>query len=278
MQRLPQIMARRRQKAGFGEVGKLELLRALLDFALERSIRILKPGSHAVELIAESLELIAGSDRDALGEIAAADPRGTVPQGLDRHDHSAGKEQAGENRKYESGKEQRRGTYNRGIERRVGLLDRQLDKYQPAEQRYLGMRGQHLSALDVVRHWLVFRPHCKPLRARRQHLGKLRQVGILQHQTDVRMSDQATLGINDIPLSALADLDLGYHVPNEFEIHLRDDHTVVTAGAGHRQYHVRFGLLTEIDRAIIDLVRPGLDERRVAREILLAAELVHGEA
>ena len=140
------------------------------------------------------------------------------------------------------------------------------------------MRGQHLSALDVVRHWLVFRRHCKPLRARRQHLGKLRQVGILQHQTDVRMSDQATLGINDIPLSALADLDLGYHVPNEFEIHLRDDHTVVTAGAGHRQYHVRFGLLTEIDRAIIDLVRPGLDERRVAREILLAAELVHGEA
>ena len=35
MQRLPQIMARRSEKARFGQIGKFELMRAFLDLAFE---------------------------------------------------------------------------------------------------------------------------------------------------------------------------------------------------------------------------------------------------
>src|SRR5439155_19210265 len=108
-----------------------ELLRAFLDFALERRIRILKSHGHAIELVAKHYQFIAGLDRNALGGVAAADPRGADAQRLNRHDHSAGKEQAGEKREHESAEEQRGGAQNRGVERRIGLLDWQLDKGQP---------------------------------------------------------------------------------------------------------------------------------------------------
>src|SRR5581483_401671 len=60
MQRLPQIMARGREKAGFGLVGELELARTFLDLALERRVGLLQLRRHAVESLAERFELVAG--------------------------------------------------------------------------------------------------------------------------------------------------------------------------------------------------------------------------
>src|SRR6266542_3291169 len=96
MQGLSKVVTRRRQETGLGLVGDFKLTRALLDLALERIIRVLKMGRHAVELIPERLQLIAGLDRDASGQIAAADLCGALAECPYRHDHSAGQQQAGE--------------------------------------------------------------------------------------------------------------------------------------------------------------------------------------
>src|SRR6266446_8139752 len=106
MQGLPKVVTRRRQETGLGEVGDFKLTRALLDLALERGIRVLEPGRHAVELIPERLQLIAGLDRDAPGQIAAADSCSAVAQRPYRHNHSTGQEQAGEKCEREPREEQ----------------------------------------------------------------------------------------------------------------------------------------------------------------------------
>ena len=62
MQRLTQIVARRSDKARLGLVGGFELAGALFDLAFQAGVGFLQPGGHAVELIAERLELVAGID------------------------------------------------------------------------------------------------------------------------------------------------------------------------------------------------------------------------
>ena len=48
---------------------------ALLDLLFQAGIGFLQLARHVVELVGERLELVPGLDRDALGEIAAADAR-----------------------------------------------------------------------------------------------------------------------------------------------------------------------------------------------------------
>ena len=55
MQRLAQVMACGREKAGLGQIGQFELVRALLDLALQRCIGALELLRHAVELLAQGL-------------------------------------------------------------------------------------------------------------------------------------------------------------------------------------------------------------------------------
>src|SRR5258708_3863974 len=152
MQGLPQVVTRNRQKTGFGEVREVELMGPLLDLAFERCIRILELPSHAVELIAQRLQFIAGVNADPLVEIAAADADGTIAQCADRYDHSTREIEAGECRQYESRDEQRAGTSNRAVERCIGLIHGQLDKDQPFEQLDWSMHAQHFPAFDVVDH------------------------------------------------------------------------------------------------------------------------------
>ena len=73
-----------------------ELAGAQLDLVLEVGIGFLQAARHVVELVGEPFELVAGLDRDALAEVAAADARGAGPQHLDRHHHAAGEEEPGE--------------------------------------------------------------------------------------------------------------------------------------------------------------------------------------
>ena len=76
MQRLSQIVAGRCEKSGFGEVGELQLMCAFVDLALECRVGLLQLRSHAVELIAQRFELVAGRNRDAMTERAGADAGG----------------------------------------------------------------------------------------------------------------------------------------------------------------------------------------------------------
>ena len=74
MQRLAQVVARRSQKPRLREIRKLQLLRSLLDLALQRGIGLLQSRRHVVELIAQRLKLVAGLDIDPVIEGAGPDP------------------------------------------------------------------------------------------------------------------------------------------------------------------------------------------------------------
>ena len=93
-------------------------------------------------------------------------------------------------------------------------------------------------------------------------LRELRHVGVAQHEADVGMRDQAAGGVDHIGASVAGELDLGEHVPDQFQIDLGDAHPGVAPRAGKRQCHVRLGFAAEIDRAVIHLVRHRLGEAR----------------
>ena len=83
-----------------------QLMRALLDLLLQAGVGFLQPPRHVVELVGQHFELVAGLDRDALLEIAGADLRRAFAQPLDRHDHLARQEQAGEERQRQAADQQ----------------------------------------------------------------------------------------------------------------------------------------------------------------------------
>ena len=62
-------------------------------------------GSHAVELIAEFLQLVAGLDLNALRQVATADAGGAVAQRANRDDHPSCQVEAGECRQHQGGEE-----------------------------------------------------------------------------------------------------------------------------------------------------------------------------
>src|SRR6185312_3597081 len=84
-----------------------QLAGAQLDLFLEIGIGLLEPAAHVVELVGEHFELVARLDRNALGEVAAADAQGAGAQGEDRPDHPAGKEKSGEAGKDESRRQEK---------------------------------------------------------------------------------------------------------------------------------------------------------------------------
>src|SRR5229473_2583800 len=108
MQRLPQIVARRREETGFCGVGELELMGPFFDLAFKRRVRILELRCHAVELIAQRLQFVARSYADPLVEAAPSDAHGPIMQGADRYHHSTCEIEARECRQYERCSEQRR--------------------------------------------------------------------------------------------------------------------------------------------------------------------------
>ena len=183
-------------------------------------------------------------------QVAAADALRASAQHLDRHHHAAGQEQAGHERQSKPCKHYGAGTCDRIVERRIGFLDRQFDEYEPAQRRDRSIGGEHLAAIDVLRllHHLGAPPRAPP------HLSKLRHVGVAENKADVRMCDQATVGIDHIGLSMLADLDLRDDIPHELETDLGDADAGVEPSAGERQGHVGLGFPSEVDWAVIDLL------------------------
>ena len=91
------------------------------------------------------------------------------------------------------------------------------------------------------------------------------------------MRDQPPLRVDHIGVAALADLDLGDHVPDQLEIDLGHAHAGIAPGAGDRERHVGLRLAAEIDRPVIDLACHRLRELRIVGEIGAAADHVHGQ-
>ena len=75
-------------------------------------------------MVGECFQLVAGLDRDALGQIAAADAGGARAQRLDGNDHSARQEQPGKQRERKRRQQQYPRALDRGVERRISFGDR----------------------------------------------------------------------------------------------------------------------------------------------------------
>ena len=102
-------------------------------------------------------------------------------------------------------------------------------------------RGQDLLTLDVLCTLQRLRSGpCADLRG--SHLREAGQVRVAQHQADIGMRNQPPVRVDDIGMTALADLDLGDHVPDQLEIDFGDADPSVLARAGQRQCHIGLGL------------------------------------
>ncbi len=280
------LQVERRAADDFQHIGSRRLLLqriaqlcgALFNLVLQIRIGFLQPRAHLVELVGEAFQLIAGPNRDALGEIAAADPFGTCAQGLDRHDHAACQKYPGQHREDRCRRQHDGQALQRRVEGGVGLLHRQFDKHGPAQRRDRRRRRQHLLALDIFGALQRLQTNARVPRLRRLHLNQLRHIGVAQHQADVGMRDQASSRAHHVGVAVLADLDLRHHVPDQFQVDLGNADAGVLAGTGQRQRHIGLGLPAEIDRPIIDLVGDGFGELCILGKIEAGVHDVHGKA
>ena len=200
MERLTQIVTGRSNEARLGLIGGFELAGALFDLAFQTGIGFLQPGGHGIELIAERLKFVAGIDRNALPEIAAANTHGAIAQGANRPDHAAGEQQSGENSEHERYQNYDPGTQSGIVQRGISLIDWQLGKHEPSRRGHLvvvtNFRWLHLSigaqntpAGDVNALQGSIGQAAELCRACRLHLRKAGHVGLPQYQADIRMRD-----------------------------------------------------------------------------------------
>src|SRR5262245_14813627 len=114
-------MGRDSKKTRPCQIGQLELVRALFDLALECCVRFLQPDRQAVELVAQRLELVTGLDGDALSKITAPDSFRTHSERLDRRNHPARQQNAGQTGERQRGSNEYPRALDRGVDRGVGL-------------------------------------------------------------------------------------------------------------------------------------------------------------
>jgi hypothetical protein len=246
-----------------------ELGRALLDLALEAGIRIAQLPAHAVELLRQTLELVARAHLDVAVEVAGTDACGTLLQRTQGPHQGPRQEEARRDGDQERGQEDQRGAQQGVVERHEGLGAWRFDEHGPAQGRDRGVGREDLLALDVER------PGAR-LRVRTGDRGNLRepaQVRLLQDQADVGMRDQRTRGVDDIGEPGGAHLDARDHVPHELEVDLGGGHAAVACRPGDR--HVRLGALAEVDRAVVDAARRRVEEPGLAGYIGPGADRVH---
>ena len=109
----------------------------------------------------------------------------------------------------------------------------------------------------------------------RADLRKGGQIGLLQHEANVRVRDEPAPRIDHIRVPVLADLDLGDDVPDELEVHLGGDDPGVLPASGEGDRHIGLRLLAEVHWAEVRPPGPGLEELRFAGVVCVAPNHVH---
>ncbi len=261
---------------------------ALFHLALEARIRLAQLRGHAVELVGERLELVAGLDRDLRVEVAGADALRAFLQHADRPRHVPREPYGGEGGEKDTGDEQGDGAEYRGVERLVDLRHRLLDEHLPAERRRLGALqllvttglDRRICSQDACAAEILCE-HCERVfgigRERGLDLLKARHVGLAQHEADVRIGDEVAAAVDDVGLALLADPDARDDVPDELEVHFRDRHRAGFAAGAHGDRHVGLGFLAEVHRPVPSLAGTRILEGRLARPVAIGAGLVHLE-
>jgi hypothetical protein len=256
--------------------GLLQLGGALLDLALQAGVGLAQLRAHAVELVAERLELVAGAHRDLLLKVALADTLRAFLQRADRAHHAAREPHRRQGREEQTRDEHHHSAQDRGVERGEHLGYRLLDEHLPAERIDRRVSGQFPVCAEVVR------DHGERIGGarleRRLDLLETGEVGLAQHQADVRVGDQEPRAVDHVGLALLADLDARDHVPDELQVHLGHRHRPAFAAGAHRDRHVGLGFLAEVHRPEPGLPGARVLERRVLRAVLVGAGDVHREA
>jgi len=153
---------------------------------------------------------------------------------------------------------------------------RLLDEHLPAQRIDRRVGRQHRGAAAALRdHRERF---LRALAQRVTHLRQLREVGLAQHQADVGVGDELPGAVDDVGLAGAPDLDAADDVPDELEVDLGDGDRARVAAGAHGDGEVGLRLLAEVHRAEPGLAGPGVQERRIARAVLVGAGDVHGEA
>ena len=65
-----------------------------LDLGLRRRIGVLQLRTHAIELVRQHFDFVAGPELDPVGPLASAEPLSTKLQPLDKYHHAACKQTA----------------------------------------------------------------------------------------------------------------------------------------------------------------------------------------
>src|SRR5262245_20741552 len=112
-------------------------------------------------------------------------------------------------------------------------------------------------------------------RARSPYLRKTGHVCSAQHQTDVGMSNKAPVRIDNVRVSAITDPDPRHDLPNKVEIHLSNDHPIITSRTGYWQRLIWFGSINEIDWPVKDVVGDRLHENRITGIVGFAGNHIH---
>jgi hypothetical protein len=258
--------------------GLAQLAGALLDLALEARVGLLEVARHAVELLGQAFQLVAGAHHDAIAQVTLAELGRPRLEGPDRPHHPAGQDQADDHRQDDANQLEQGGAADRGLQGGEGLLERLLDEDRPPQRGDRHVRGQDPLVPQVARDDDRVRRRPRRPRGGQGGLDVLEpaEVGLLEHQADVGVGDQRALPFHHEGQPGLAHPDLGHHVPDELEVHLhRGDAPLLPLGDGDG--HVGLGLLAEIHGPAVEPAGAGLRKPGVGREVGIAAEHVHGE-
>ena len=131
--------------------GFVDLPRAVLDFLLQPRVRLAQLRGHAVELVGQRLEFVAGPDVDFLVELALADLLRAFLQRADRPHHAAREPPGSQRREQQAGDDEHARAHDGRIERGVNLRHRLLDEHLPAQRLDARESGQDLFAGEVAR-------------------------------------------------------------------------------------------------------------------------------
>ncbi len=209
-----------------------EVAGAFLDLGLEAGIGFLQLAGHAVELVGEFFQLVAGRHIDAMAEIAGAQPPRAGAQRGDRDQHPARQQGAGEDRDHEAKADQQRHPHQLVADRRQRQRGRLLEEHEPAVFRHRGGCGQHGVAVGAgARHLgaAVRRQQRGDLRQRREILGHLGALGRTRQHLAAR--------IDHIGERRLADLRLAEEIRQKTQIDVGEGDAGIEAGMRHRDRH-----------------------------------------
>ncbi|MNC88106.1 hypothetical protein D3C83_38930 [compost metagenome] len=117
---------------------------------LQSGVAFLQAFGHAVEIVGQSLQLVARAHVDPVLERTGAELRGSGRQRMDRHRHAACEEPRCDRCDGKAEKQETCGPPQRPDQRLQCFLQRQFHEYQPSDGRNRHGGRQHLRPVETA--------------------------------------------------------------------------------------------------------------------------------